>query len=71
MPIFPLPLKYFWLTSSRNLVQIINLIRFIDFTCTLSGLRIWSEIMGILNEKDALGDEEILVFSMTLVNKVT
>ena len=25
--------------------------------------------MGILNEKDALGDEEILAFSMTLVNK--
>ena len=36
-----------------------------------SGVRQWIEIMGILTEKDALGDEEVLVYTMTLINKVT
>ncbi|EDO36709.1 predicted protein [Nematostella vectensis] len=35
------------------------------------GIKRWSEIVGILSEKDSLGDEEILIYAMTLVNKAS
>ena len=34
------------------------------------GLKEWNQIVGILEEKGGMGDEELLVYSMTLINKV-
>ena len=39
-----------------------------DFCC-FSGSKPWTNIMNILTEKDG-GDTELLVYAMTLVNKV-
>lgn len=33
------------------------------------GSKLWSDVMEILNEKDGV-DTELLVFGMTLINKV-
>lgn len=35
-----------------------------------AGTKLWSNIMEILDEKDGV-DTELLVFAMTLINKVT
>lgn len=34
------------------------------------GVKDWAEIIGIMTEKDSQGDEEILIYAMTLLNKV-
>lgn len=38
--------------------------------CTAAGKKLWSNIMEILDEKDGV-DTELLVYGMTLINKVT
>lgn len=37
--------------------------------CTAAGKKLWSNIMEILDEKDGV-DTELLVYGMTLINKV-
>lgn len=37
--------------------------------CTAAGKKLWSSIMEILDEKDGV-DTELLVYGMTLINKV-
>lgn len=39
----------------------------IDF---ITGVKDWAEIIGVMTEKDSQGDEEILIYAMTLLNKV-
>ena len=39
------------------------------FVCLFVGARAWSNIVHVLNEKDG-GDTELLVYAMTLINKV-
>lgn len=34
------------------------------------GVKDWAEIIGIMTDKDSQGDEEILIYAMTLINKV-
>ncbi|XP_074618876.1 FH1/FH2 domain-containing protein 3-like [Acropora palmata] len=34
------------------------------------GVKDWAEIIGVMTEKDSQGDEEILIYAMTLLNKV-
>ena len=34
------------------------------------GVKDWAEIIGIMTEKESQGDEEILIYAMTLINKV-
>lgn len=34
------------------------------------GVKDWAEIIGVMTEKDSQGDEEILIYAMTLINKV-
>lgn len=36
----------------------------------ISGVKDWAEIIGVMTEKDSQGDEEILIYAMTLLNKV-
>lgn len=38
--------------------------------CAAAGKKLWSNIMEILDEKDGV-DTELLVYGMTLINKVT
>ena len=35
-----------------------------------AGVKDWAEIIGIMTDKDSQGDEEILIYAMTLINKV-
>ena len=34
------------------------------------GVREWAEIIGIMTDKETQGDEEVLIYAMTLINKV-
>lgn len=34
------------------------------------GVREWAEILGIMTDKETQGDEEVLIYAMTLINKV-
>ena len=36
----------------------------------LKGVREWAEILGIMTDKETQGDEEVLIYAMTLINKV-
>lgn len=39
--------------------------------CILIGVKDWQEIIGIMTDKESQADEEILIYAMTLINKVT
>lgn len=34
------------------------------------GVREWAEVIGIMTDKETQGDEEVLIYAMTLINKV-
>ena len=34
------------------------------------GVKDWQEIIGIMTDKESQADEEILIYAMTLINKV-
>jgi len=34
------------------------------------GVREWAEIIGIMTDKETQGDDEVLIYAMTLINKV-
>ena len=38
--------------------------------CVLIGVKDWQEIIGIMTDKESQADEEILIYAMTLINKV-
>lgn len=52
--------------TESNTVQLVKAINSVD---SRRGLHPWTNIMSILNEKDG-ADSELLVYAMTLVNKV-
>lgn len=52
--------------TESNAMQLLRAINTVD---ARRGLKQWANIMAILNEKDG-ADSELLVYAMTLVNKV-
>lgn len=34
------------------------------------GVREWAEVIGIMTDKENQSDEEVLIYAMTLINKV-
>lgn len=34
------------------------------------GVREWAEVIGIMTDKETQADEEVLIYAMTLINKV-
>ena len=38
--------------------------------CVLLGVKDWQEIIGVMKDKESQADEEILIYAMTLINKV-
>uniref|UniRef100_A0A3Q2CKL8 FHOD1/3-like FH3 domain-containing protein n=1 Tax=Cyprinodon variegatus TaxID=28743 RepID=A0A3Q2CKL8_CYPVA len=53
--------------TESNAVLLINAVNTVD---TKGGKKLWSNVMEILEEKDGV-DTELLVFAMTLINKVS
>ena len=52
--------------TESNAMQLLRAINTVD---ARRGLKAWANIMAILSEKDG-ADSELLVYAMTLVNKV-
>lgn len=57
-----------WINCDTRWIRTIDLLFLMTFALLL-GVKPWSNIMEILEEKDGV-DTELLVYAMTLVNKV-
>lgn len=57
-----------WIKCDMNWIRNIDLLLLMTIALLL-GVKPWSNIMEILEEKDGV-DTELLVYAMTLVNKV-
>ena len=67
------------LNKSRQTRARITMRTVTDYSCSNAihykgdcfvGVREWTEVIGVMTDKENQGDEEVLIYAMTLINKV-